>query len=144
MRTVQQKCRKAKKVANCSSAKQERLPCPPCIEFHLKEEANRGDFGSLLLEAIDENLASLGDTPKQAIYFCLERHFNMKRREIPNRLEEFADAFEKILGEGAKLLEIRIMKCIYKKTQRFLNHHPLKNELEFIAYLQALKASQNP
>jgi hypothetical protein len=71
-------------------------------------------FEKLLLEAIDEGLFSLGESAKQALYFHLERNFDIKKQEIPQKIEEFAEALEKILGAGASFLEILIMKNIYK------------------------------
>jgi len=43
------------------------------------------DFEKLLLEAIDDALSSLGETPKHAIYYHLEKSFNVKKQEIPYR-----------------------------------------------------------
>lgn len=74
------------------------------------------DFEELLLEAVDEGLSSLGESPKQAIYFHLEKSFNVKRQEIPHKIETFASAIEKIFGSGANLIEILIMKRLYEKV----------------------------
>jgi hypothetical protein len=108
-----------------------------------KKETANGDFERLLLEAIDESLASLGDFAKYVIYFCLERRFQMKKREIPSKVDEFADAIEKILGEGAKLLEIQIMRLLHEKVQGSFKYYPMKGELVFTEYIQALKTFQN-
>ena len=50
----------------------------------------RKNFEELLLGAIDEALASLGDSAKQAVYFHLENKFKITKNEIPERIEDFA------------------------------------------------------
>lgn len=74
------------------------------------------DFKKLLLQAVDEGLASLGDSSKQAIYFHLDKNFNLKKEQIPNKLDDFAIAIESIFGMGANFLEILIMKQLYEKV----------------------------
>jgi hypothetical protein len=68
------------------------------------------NFEKLLLEAIDEGLSSLCSSSKQAIYSLLENMFNISKRNIPYKIEEFADALEKIFGLGAKPIEILIIR----------------------------------
>jgi hypothetical protein len=77
-----------------------------------KEKAN---FSELLLEAIDEALSSLGESQKTAIYYHLKKEFNIKRLEIPERVEDFSRALERIFGLGARHLEILFMKSLYAK-----------------------------
>ena len=74
------------------------------------------DFEKLLLEAIDEGLSSLGNSPKEAIYFHLDRSFNIKKEQIPGKIEAFENAIENIFGIGANFLEIIIMKQLYIKV----------------------------
>jgi len=97
---------------------------------------NRG-FERLLLEAIDEGLSSLGDSPKQAIYFYLEKTFKIKKMDIPNKIEEFANVIEKIFGHGAKHLEIQIMKRLYEKVGHGFEYFPEKGDLLFTEYIEA-------
>lgn len=100
-------------------------------------ESPRGDFDKLLLEAVDEALSSLGDSSKQAIYFCLEKNFAIKRQDIPDKIQELANALENILGGGAKILEIQIMKHIYEKVGNGFKYFPEKDELLFTEYVEA-------
>jgi len=69
----------------------------------------------ILLEAIEEGLSSLGDSPKQAIFFHLEASFEINRDNIPTNLTEFSKALEKIFGPGAFYLEKLIAKRLYEK-----------------------------
>jgi len=72
-------------------------------------------FNKILLAAIDEALSSLGESVKTSIYFHLEETFNIKRWEIPLRINDFSNALEKILGIGARHLEILFMKNLHAK-----------------------------
>ncbi len=101
-------------------------------------------FRKLLLEAVDEALSSLGDSVKQAIYFHLEKTFEIKKQEIPDRIEEFTKAIEEIFGLGAKLLEIRIMESFYEKDGHMFKYFPEKDELLFPEYMKAARLSNNP
>ncbi len=97
-------------------------------------------FEKILLEAVDEALASLGDSARQAIYFHLENRFAVERTEIPKRIEDFADGLDKIFGVGAQFLEILIMKQLYQKTGQPLEWNRSK-ELIFAEYVAAAKRS---
>jgi len=72
-------------------------------------------FERLLFEAVEEALSSLVESAKQAIYFHLEKSFDVKKKEIPYKIEAFAEAIEKIFGLGASFLEILIIKKFYEK-----------------------------
>jgi len=101
---------------------------------------HKRNFEKLLLEAVDEGLSSLGQSSKQAIYFHLEKSFNIKRQEIPCNLEVFADAIEKIFGSGADFLEILIMKRLHEKTgETFELREPA--DFAFIEYVATAKRS---
>jgi hypothetical protein len=78
---------------------------------------SESDFEKLLLEAIDEGLASLGDSSKQAIYFHLEKSFDIKKNEIPRKVEPFKDALERIFGRGANFIETLIIKRLSEKVE---------------------------
>jgi hypothetical protein len=100
-------------------------------------------FEEVLMEAIDEGLSLLGESSKQAIYFHLEKTFKMNRVDIPYRIEEFTDAIEKIFGTGAKILEIQIMKCLFKKVGSTFKHYPKQKNLTFTEYIAAVKLEKN-
>jgi hypothetical protein len=76
----------------------------------------KANFEKLLLEAIDDALASMGESPKQAIYYHLETVFNVKKQEIPCKTEAFILAIEKLFGMGANFLEKLILKELYEKA----------------------------
>lgn len=98
------------------------------------------DFDELLLEAVDEGLASIGESSRQAIFFYLETVFKIKRHEIPYKIEDFAAAIEKIFGLGANCLKLLIMKHLYEKVGRAVKLHEPK-DFTFTAYVAAAKRS---
>lgn len=100
-------------------------------------------FEELLLEAIDDGLASLDESAKQAFYYHLEETFNINRQDIPYKVEEFTDAVEKIFGAGAKIIEIKIMKFLFKKVGYSLKNYHKSPKLEFMEYVTAVKLAKN-
>ena len=100
-------------------------------------------FEEVLMTAIDEGLSLLGESSKQAVYFHLEKTFKMNRVDIPYRIEEFTDAIEKIFGTGAKILEIQIMRCLFKKVGYTFKHYPKQKNLTFTEYIAAVKLEKN-
>ncbi len=102
---------------------------------------HRSDFETLLLEAVDEALSSLGDSGKQAVYFHLEKSFNIGKRDIPQKIEKFADAIEKTFGLGSKFLEILIMKHLYEKVGQVFEYDQEPKDLVLNEYVAAAKRS---
>ena len=100
----------------------------------------RKAFENLLTEAVDEALATLGESAKQAIYFHLENEFKIAKKDIPYRLEDFANGLEKIFGLGAHFIEILIMKSLFEKIGQPLEWNKSK-ELAFVEYVAAAKRS---
>jgi len=98
-------------------------------------------FERLLLKAIDEGLSSLGESPKRAVFFYLEKKFNIKKRHIPYKTEEFVNALEKIFGLGAKFLEILILKQLYEKVGQIFEWNEKQTDLIFTEYIVAARRS---
>ena len=105
----------------------------------IKAEKRTMDFEELLMEAIDEGLSLLGESSKQVVYCYLEKTFKMNRLDIPYRIEEFIDAIERIFGNGSKILEIQIMKCLFKKVGYPVKHYSEQKNLTFTGYIAAIK-----
>ena len=74
------------------------------------------NFDQLLLEAIDQGLSGLGGAGKASVYIHLEGLFNIRKQEIPNKLDDFSNALHRIFGLGARQLEILIMKKLHEKV----------------------------
>ncbi len=74
------------------------------------------EFDNLFLNSIDDAFCSLGERAKNSLYLHLEDDFFLAREEIPNRVEEFIKALEKIFGAAALQLELLIMQSLHQKT----------------------------
>lgn len=74
---------------------------------HLVDEVA---FEKALLEAVDKTFNDLGEPAAKAIYSTLERHFSLKRNEIPERLDDFDASLKALFGEGARFFELQIRK----------------------------------
>ena len=98
------------------------------------------DFEKILIEAVDEGLSSLGESSKKAIYFHLDKNFNIKKQEIPEKIEAFAGAVENIFGLGANFLEIAIMRQLHAKVSEGAKWH-ISKDLTFTEYVSVAKDS---
>jgi len=96
------------------------------------------DFDRLLLGSIDEALLSLGESARQSIYFHIERNYHVDREEIPQELEQFQTALERIFGIGARFIEILIMRRLYRKIGCPLSVEQ-NAQLEFLKYIEAAR-----
>jgi hypothetical protein len=72
-------------------------------------------FNKILIEAIDDTLSSLSESAKESVYYHLEKIFNIKKYEIPHRIDDFSDALERIFGLGAGHLELMFMKHLHNR-----------------------------
>ena len=80
-------------------------------------------FRDILLEAVDYGLMVLGEIVRQAIYGQIENHHELKRAEIPERLEAFHTALGSVLGVSAKTVERLIAKNLYKRLGLDFTEH---------------------
>ena len=73
------------------------------------------NFSRVLLIAIEEGLSSLGNSPREAIFYHLETSFQLKKEDIPMNLTEFEEAIEKMFGPGTTYIEKLITKRLYER-----------------------------
>lgn len=92
-------------------------------------------FREFLIESIDEGFSSIGRECKQVIYFHLEQNFMLNKQNIPDRIEEFSEALEKIFGFGSNLLKSIIMKNLFKKLKYPVYYLENKDSLDFVQYV---------
>ncbi len=109
----------------------------PLNEKNQKTSENK--FDSLIIEAIEESLSSFESFDKQEVYFYLENTFKIRKWEIPRKIEHFTDAIEQLLGIGAKLVEVRIIKAIHKRIPEFV-FAPKTGAIIFKDYITSLRA----
>jgi hypothetical protein len=98
------------------------------------------DYEAAITTAIDESLASFGNSFQQVVYFQLDSTFHVKKQEIPFRIQEFAAAIEELFGIGAKLIEMRIIKALHDRFEGFI-YFPQNEDLVFAEYVESLRHS---
>jgi hypothetical protein len=111
---------------------------PICITHENKRKPLKNKLDTTILEAVDESLASFGDSVKQVVYFQLQNNYHVPKQEIPTRIEEFAAAIEGVFGIGARLIEMKIIETLYAKAEGFL-YVPKDEDLLFKDYVQNLR-----
>ena len=104
-----------------------------------KQVCSNRSFENILLDAIDEGLSSVSVSAREAIYFHLKKTFNIEKRDIPYKIEEFDEAMEKIFGVGAKTLKILIMKRLCKEVGQNVEYNRKSKDLVFTEYIRAAK-----
>jgi hypothetical protein len=90
------------------------------------------DFEKTLLEAVDHALLSLGESPRKAIYYHLDKSFKLQREEIPADTDEFSHALNNFFGPGARVIEKTIVKNLYSKLNLDFEE---KSSFEFVDYV---------
>jgi hypothetical protein len=109
------------------------------LRLHEKERKSRGrSYEAIIVEAVDEVFSSFGQSCRQALYFQLENTFKIKKREIPLKIGDFANAIEQIFGIGAKFIEMKIIEVLHEKTRGF-TYFPKKKDLVFAEYVASLR-----
>ena len=74
-----------------------------------------------------------------SVYFHLESKFGVKKQDIPNRVEDFSNALEKIFGFGARNLEVLFIKRLHSKVSGLTTVSDV--DLTFIDFVCAMKTS---
>jgi hypothetical protein len=57
-----------------------------------------------LLQAVDEALLVPGEIVRTAIHKRIERSYQLRRKEIPEKLETFHPALQELLGAGGRVM----------------------------------------
>jgi len=94
------------------------------------------NFDKALLSAIEDGLCPLGDSSKEAIFYHLEKSFDIRKDNIPTRLKEFREALEEIFGPGAQKIGKLITK--YLQGELGLNSKPVKS-VDIVEYVEIAK-----
>jgi len=82
-----------------------------------KPEIDTERFEEVLLKCIDRGLLILGESPRKAIYYHLEKRERVKREEIPEKLDEFVEGLRAIFGSGSFLIEKSIVQELFKELE---------------------------
>jgi len=126
------------------------------IELTNSNEANKElketpseQFDSFLIASIDEVLSLLGKPVKNEFYFQLEVKFNIEKKDIPQKLDEFTYILHKIFGLGASRLEVKFLRNLDSKIpadSKFINPEYsvsiwIEKEMSFLKSIRTNKKS---
>ena len=84
--------------------------------------ASSVELEETLLQAVDEALLVPGEIVRTAIYERIEPSYQLRRQEIPEKLETFRLALED-LGKSAKVMEKLIAKSLYRRLKLNFTRH---------------------
>lgn len=115
---------------------------PIIITCEVKRKQTGEQLDITILEAIDESLASFGDSVKQVVYHQLEKSYHVRKQDIPSKIDEFVSTVEGIFGFGARLIEMKILLTLYARTKGFA-YFPAGEDLIFKNYVQSLRSFMN-
>jgi hypothetical protein len=59
----------------------------------------------IILGVIDRGFGALGENPKHALWYCLERDFNLSRQKVPENIKAFEKALQSFFGLGYNILD---------------------------------------
>ena len=94
-------------------------------------------FETIFTKAVEETFIIFGETVKQAIYNTLEKSYNIRKTEIPSKIEVFSHAIDAIFAESALLVELKIIEKLGKiEGFKFKSG---KGEFLFADYVEAVK-----
>ncbi len=101
-------------------------------------------FSEALLSAVDAGFSTLGEPVKELIYHYLEAQCGIEREDIPLRITDFQTALERLLGVGARHLEILFMKKLQEQLKTEIipqESCKFKQDLTFQQYLAMAKTA---
>jgi hypothetical protein len=89
-------------------------------------------FRDVLLQSIDDGLLVPGEIVRAAIYNRVERSYQIRREEIPEKLELFHKALRDLLAAGGEVLERLIAKNLYRRLDLNFNQHENWTLLDYV------------
>jgi len=90
------------------------------------------DFDLKVTECVDRGLGALGEAARRLVYWFLDSKIHMKKDQIPDEPVEFVGALESLFGQGAGLLEKRIIRELEQTFNLILGGEGLAETLVLI------------
>ncbi len=94
-------------------------------------------FDELIIESIDEALSNLGNDSKAVVFNHLQKEFIIKKKEIPQRLDDFAFAIKTIFGNSAAVLDSLFSRTL--KAKLYFVNAESQNSLSFQDYVKYIR-----
>lgn len=90
---------------------------------HLSPAMQSSTIEEALAKAIDGGLSALGEIVRDTIYDRLEQKYQLRREEIPEKLDAFHNALQRTFGAGARVIEAHIVKTLDSGLDLGLTEH---------------------
>jgi len=103
--------------------------------------AEPAEVREVLLQAIDQGLAIPGEIVRAAIYERIERSYQLKREEIPEKLETFHLALQDLLGGAARVMEKLIAKNLYRGLGLNFTEHANWSIVDYVNHAKKARVS---
>lgn len=87
-----------------------------------------------VLEAVDEALLVLGEGVRDAVYYHIQRNYQLRREEIPERLEAFHEVLLSLFGGGANVIEKLIVNKLYNRLDLGFEEHENWTIVDYVNY----------
>jgi hypothetical protein len=82
-----------------------------------KRALKETDFQTYVAESVNETFADLfGENVRSSLYRYLEESFSIPRDEIPDRIQDFESAMDKMLGRSSKTLGKVVVRKLSNKV----------------------------
>lgn len=95
-----------------------------CFPSAMSESApTPGVVKRALLDAVDYGLLALGEIVRATIYERIEGSYQVRREEIPDKLDTFHKALQELLGKGAEVVRRQIAKNLYRRLDLTFTEH---------------------
>ena len=98
---------------------------------HMPKQIN----DEIILQAIDQGLSALGEDPRQALWFFIEKDSHISRQKVPENVEEFEQILNKVFGLGYKFLDSLFRNYLSAATGENLSGYP-----SFAACVRSLRS----
>ena len=103
--------------------------------------AHSRDVADNLVLAVDEALLVPGEIVRTAIYERIERSYQIRREEIPEKLETFCQALQDLLGAGGKVMEKLIAKSLYRRLKLSFTEHDGWTLVDYVKHAKRSEAN---
>lgn len=101
--------------------------------------SNKPEVDDLLLSVIDETLKQIfNEAGTNVIYDYLMNNHHLKLEEFAEKPEVFSAGLERLMGSGAKVIEILVLKNIYSELGLKFEEN---KDYEFPDYVKELRKS---
>jgi len=116
-----------------------------CFASSTSETARSTSFtDTALLDAVDCGLLALGEIVRSTIYDRIEESYQVKREEIPEKLNTFHKALQELLGRSAEVVKRLIAKNLYSSLNLIFAEHENWTLVDYAQDAKDQTASREP